>query len=328
MSKATVIIKKSGQALLLALALNAPLAAESPLPSKKIAITQFVEHVAADAVRHGVLETLATKGYREGDNLTVLFENAQGNATTAGQIARKFVGLNPDVVVAITTPSAQAMVKAAGQGALPIVFSAVTDPIEAGLVKSLSHPEGTVTGVMDAPPIKKQIAFLKIILPEAKTIGILYNPGDNGSVASLKTIREEAKAQGIEIVEATPFKSSDIQSALLTLVGKVDGIYVPLDNMIVSTMASVAALAIKHRLPLFTADSGSVEAGALACLGFSYLQTGQKTGEIVNEILRGKPPSEIAVASPGRTDIFINRKTLEKMGLTLPEAVRSQAQYY
>ena len=325
MSKATAL-KQTLKTLLLSLLLIAPLNAASP--PKKIAITQFVDHIAADAVRRGLIEELAKRGFKKGENLTVIFDNAQGNAGTAGQIARKFIGLNPDVIVAITTPSAQAIVKAAGQGNIPIVFSAVTNPIEAGLVSSLTHPEGNVTGVMDAPPIKEQIAFLKKILPGAKTLGVLYNPGDNGSASSLEAIRVQAKAHGLTLVEATTFKSSDIQAAFLILVGKVDAIYVPLDNMIVSAMKSVSALALKHDLPLFVADSGSVEAGAFACLGYSYLQTGHKTGEIVSEILNGKAPSEIAVASPGRTDIFINQNALEKLGLSLPEAIRVGAHFY
>ncbi|MBX9786784.1 MAG: ABC transporter substrate-binding protein [Alphaproteobacteria bacterium] len=325
MSKATAL-NQTLKTFLLSLLLMAPLNATSP--AKKVAITQFIDHVAADEVRRGVIEELAEKGFKDGENITVTFENAQGNVGTAGQIARKFIGLNPDVIVAITTPSAQAMVKAAEQGAVPIVFSAVTNPVEAGLVSSLTHPEGNVTGVMDAPPVKEQIAFLKKILPQAKTVGILYNPGDNGSVSSLEVIRVEAKAEGLTLVEATPFKSSDIQTAFLALVGKVDAVYVPLDNMIVSAMKSVSALALKHNLPLFVADSGSVEAGALACLGYSYLQAGHKTGEIVSEILNGKSPSEIAIASPGRTDIFINQNALEKLGLSLPEAVRAQAHFY
>jgi putative tryptophan/tyrosine transport system substrate-binding protein len=325
MSNANVI-KKTLSVLLLSLSLNYSSLADSP--PKHIAITQYVEHVAADAVRQGLLDELSQKGYQEGKNLTVNFENAQGNAATASQIARKFVGLKPDVIVAITTPSAQAMVKTVGKDSIPIVFSAVTDPIAAGLVSSLTNHKGKVTGVMDAPPIKDQMEFIKTVLPTAKTIGVLYNPGDSGSVSSLETIRKEAKAQEFALVEATPFKSSEIQSAVLQLVGKVDAIYVPLDNMIVSAMPSVASLALKHNLPLFTADSGSVEAGAFACLGYSYVQTGRKTGEIVAEIFIGKDPSEIAVASPGAIDIFINKHALEKLKIVLPESVRTQAHFY
>ncbi|HUX78220.1 MAG TPA: ABC transporter substrate-binding protein, partial [Alphaproteobacteria bacterium] len=262
MSNANVV-KKTLKALLLLSTLNYSSIADSP--PKHIAITQYVEHVAADAVRQGLLDELAQKGFQAGKNLTVNFENAQGNAATASQIARKFVGLKPDVIVAITTPSAQVMVKTVGQNSIPIVFSAVTDPVEAGLVSSLKNHKSNVTGVMDAPPIKEQMAFIKKILPKAKTIGILYNPGDSGSVSSLATIRQEAKAEGFSLVESTPFKSSDIQGAVLHLVGKVDAIYVPLDNMIVSAMNTVASLALKHNLPLFSADSGSVESGAFAC---------------------------------------------------------------
>lgn len=321
MSK-TNTVKNTLKTLLIYLSLSGNLIAEPP--QKHIAITQFVEHVAADAVREGLLEELKAKGYK----LTVTFENAQGSAATASQIARKFVSTKPDVIVAITTPSAQAIVNAAGKDTLPIVFSAVTDPVGAGLVSSLKDHKGKVTGVMDAPPINQQIEFIRTLLPNAKTIGVLYNPGDNGSVASLKTIREEAKAQGFKLIESTPVKSSDIQAAVLMLVGKVDAIYVPLDNMIVSAMASVSGLALKYSLPLFSADSGSVKDGAFACLGYSYVQVGHKTGEIVGEILEGRDPNEIPVASPDTTDIFINRQVLEKLKITLPDAVHKQAHFY
>lgn len=300
--------------------------AESPV--KQIAITQFVEHVAADAVRQGLLEKLSQKGYRKGATLAVTFENAQGNAATAGQIARKFLGLKPDVIVAITTPSAQAMVKIVGKDPIPIVFSAVTDPIAAGLVPSLKDHRGNVTGVMDAPPIQKQMAFIKTLLPTAKTIGILYNPGDTGSVASLDMIRKVAEQQGLTIIESTLVKSSDIQASVLKLVGKVDAIYVPLDNMVVSAMTTVASLALKHKVPLFSADSGSVESGAFACLGYGYLQTGHKTGDMVADILNGKDPAEMPVASPDQIDILINRHALEVLGLALPEEIRARAHFY
>lgn len=319
-------LKNIISSLLLALALNLP--AFAAPPHKHIAITQFIEHVAADAVRQGLLEALEKKGYKKGENLSITYDNAQGNGATAGQIAHKFLGLKPDLIVAITTPSAQTMVKTIGKNSIPIVFSAVTDPVGAGLVSSLkNHPE-SVTGVMDAPPIKEQIEFIKTLVPRAKIVGVLYNPGDNGSVVSMGTIRKEAKAQGFTIVESTAVKSSDLPTAVLQLVGKVDVIYVPLDNMVVSSMKTVAALALKNKLPLFSADSGSVEAGALACVGYSYLQSGFKTGEMVAEILGGKKSSEIDVAHPDKIDVFINRNALETLDISLPETVRKQAKIY
>jgi putative ABC transport system substrate-binding protein len=320
-------LKNIISALLLALALNSHCLAQPLLPHKHIAITQFIEHVALDTVREGLVEELEKKGYKEGENLTIYFDNAQGNAATASQIARKFLGLKPDVIVAIATPSAQSMVKTV-KNSIPIVFSAVTDPVEAGLVSSLkNHPEN-VTGIMDAPPIKKQLEFITTLLPTAKTIGVIYNPGDNGSVSSLESIRQEAKAQGFTLVEVTPVKSSDIQPAILQLVGKVDAIYVPLDNMIVSAMKTVSAIALKHKLPLFSADSGSVESGALACVGYSYHQAGLKTGNIVADLLGGKKYSEIDIASPDKIDVFINRNALETLKISLPETIRNQAKFY
>lgn len=322
----TNAIKNVILSLLLTLVLTHSTFAQSP--HKHIAITQFIEHVAADAVRQGLLEELEKQGYKKGENLFIEYDNAQGNAATAGQIARKFLGLKPDVIVAITTPSAQAMVKTVGKNSLPIVFSAVTDPIGAGLVPSLKNHSENITGVMDSPPIKQQIEFIKSLIPHAKTLGVIYNPGDSGSVTSLATIREEAKVQGLSIVEATPIKSSDIQTAFLMLVGKVDAIYVPLDNMVVSSMKTVSSLALKHKIPLFSADSGSVEADALACVGYSYHQTGIETGKIVADILKGKKSSEINIAHPDKVDIFVNRKALETLDISLPEHLRNQAHFY
>lgn len=321
-------LKTTLSSLLIALALNFPTFSQSPskLTPKRIAITQFVEHVAVDTVHQGLLEELAKRGYKQGENLTVTFDNAQGSTATASQIAHKDLGLKPDLIVAITTPSAQTMVKTV-KNEIPVVFSAVTDPIGAGLVSSLKNQKENVTGVMDMPPIKKQLAFIKTLIPNVKTIGVLYNPGDNGSMVSLKTIRQEAKAQGYTLIEATPVKSSDIQAAVLMLVGRVDAIYVPLDNMIVSAMDSVSSLAHKHNLPVFAADSGSVKSGAVACMGYSYHQMGVKTGEIIADILNGKKTSEIEVASPDKIDIFLNRKALETLKISVPETIRDQAHF-
>ncbi len=324
----STLLKNTLKTLTLSLTLISPIIAESP--PKHIAITQFVEHVAVDAVREGLLEELAHKGYKNGKNLVVTFENAQGNAAIATQISRKFIGLKPapDVIVALTTPSAQTIVKAVGRDALPIVFSAVTDPYATGLASSLKDDKNKITGVTDAPPIKEQMAFIKTLLPKAKRIGVLYNPGDNGSTTSMNAIRKAAKAQELLIFESTPTRSSDIQAAILQLVGKVDALYIPLDNMLVSAMQTVASIAIKHNLPLFSADSGSVEAGAFACLGYSYRQMGAETGKMVARIIEGTDPSEIAIASPEHMDIFINRDALQKLNITLPETVREKAHFY
>jgi putative tryptophan/tyrosine transport system substrate-binding protein len=319
------LLKNILKALLLPLVIPYHSFADS-LPLKHIAITQFVEHMAADAVREGVLQALKKRGYDPEKNLEVTFENAQGNAATAGQIARKFIGIHPDAVVAITTPSAQAMVKAAGRESFPIIFTAVTDPVEAGLVSSLEKEHnGNVTGIRDTPPIHEQIKLIKTLLPTAKIVGVLYNPGDSGSVASLEVIQKEAAQQGLTLVYGTPLKSSDIQAAVLQLVGKVDALYVPLDNMLVSAMKTVSSLALKYTIPLFSADSGSVEAGAFACLGYSYGQVGRTTGDLVADILEGKDPKTIPVASPSTTEFFVNSKALKALKLTLPEELSKKA---
>lgn len=295
--------------------------------SYHIAITQFLDHNAINSVRESLTKELEKRGYVAGKNLDITFETAQGNAATAGQIARKFTGLEPNVIVALTTPSAQSVLKAAGPSGIPIVFSAVTDPVGAGLVSSLKE-KSFITGVQDAPPVKAQFSLLKTLVPKAKTIGVLYNPGDSGSAASLKTLQEEASRQGLTLIYGTPMKSADIQAAVLQLIGKVDALYVPLDNMVVSAMKTVSTLALKYELPLFTADSGSVEGGALACVGYSYPQIGVKTGAMVADILDGKSPTTLPISTPEQTDIFINKNALETLGLSLPKEIRKNAHFY
>lgn len=325
LSTLSASLNRSLKLLFLLLLLGTPAAADCTF---HVAITQFLDHVAVDTVRENVIKQLATRGYGEGKNLVITFETAQGNAGTAGQIARKFAGLEPNVIVALTTPSAQSILKTVGPDGIPVVFSAVTDPVGAGLVSSLKDHKSNITGVRDAPPVKAQFALLKTLFPKAKTIGVVYNPGDSGSVASLKTLKEEADRQGLTLVYGTPMKSADIQAAVLQLVGKVDALYVPLDNMVVSAMKTLSALALKYELPLFAADSGSVESGALACVGYSYPQIGLKTGDMVADILDGKSPETLSISTPEKTDIFINKHALEALGVVLPKDIRKKAQFY
>ncbi|WP_321502743.1 ABC transporter substrate-binding protein [Breoghania sp.] len=288
-----------------------------------VAVTAIVEHPALDACRDGVKEALEEAGYKDGENLTFLYESAQGNPATATQIARKFVGESPDVIVPISTPSAQAV--AAATRSIPIVFSAITDPVGAQLVKQLEKPGGNITGLSDFLPLADQVALIQEITPDVKTIGYVYNPGETNSVSTLKALREIAGKAGIDVVESTATRTSEVQQAMRALVGKADAAYVPTDNTIVSAFEAAVKVAQENKLPLYAADTDSVSRGALAALGFNYFDVGKQTGEKVVQILKGTPVGEINVEVAKGTNLVVNPASAEKMGVTIPAAVIERA---
>lgn len=286
--------------------------------NKSVKITAIVEHPALDAVRKGVRDVLAENGFKVGGNLNWEFQSAQGDIGTAGQIAKKFVGANPDVIVAIATPSAQAAV-AAARGHIPVVFSAVTDPVAAKLVKTWKAPGGSVTGVSDMLPLEKHLDMILKAVPSAKTIGIPYNPGEANSVVLAESFQKIAEARGIMVITASAPNSGDVLMATRSLVGKVDAIYVSTDNTIVSAFESVVKVGLDAQIPVFAGDTGSVERGAAAAVGFDYYDVGRQTGLIVLEILNGKQAGEIDVQGVDKTNLFVNPGSAAKMGLTLSD---------
>jgi putative ABC transport system substrate-binding protein len=297
------------------------------LPAKAddvtVAVTAIVEHPALDAARNGVRDALAAAGYKEGENLKFVFESAQGNPATAAQIARQFAGDEPNVIVPISTPSAQAVVSSTRD--IPVVFTAVSDPLGAQLVKNMDKPGGNVTGLSDMSPVGEHIALIKEILPNVKTIGYLYNSGEANSVSLLAALKAEADKAGITIVESAATKSAEVQGAARALVGRADAIYIPTDNTIISALEGAVAVAEESKLPLFTADTDSVSRGSIAALGFNYYDVGKQTGEIVVRVLKGENPGDIAVKTAAGSDLVINKAAAAKMGVTLPESVVSRA---
>ena len=291
--------------------------------TKTVAITAIVEHPALDATRDGVVEALKAAGFTPGETLKVEYQSAQGNPATAAQIARQFVGARPDVIVPISTPSAQAVV--ASTRDIPVVFTAVTDPVGAQLVRSLEKPGANVTGVSDMAPVAEHVALIREIVPSVKRLGVVYNPGEPNSVSLVKALKDEAQKAGLTVVEATATKSADAQSAARSLVGKADAVYVPLDNTVVSALESVVAVGQQAKLPVFSADTDSVARGAVASIGFDYRQVGRQTGEVVARILKGDKAVDVPVTFAKGSDLFVNPKSAAAMGVTIPEAVTKRA---
>lgn len=290
---------------------------------KFVAVTQIVEHPSLNAVRDGLKESLTEAGFEPEKTLKWQWESAQGNPATAAQIAQKFAGENPSAIVAISTPSAQTAAQAAKQ--TPVIFSAVTDPINAKLVATLDKPGGMVTGVTDFAPIDQHLGLIAKLVPKTQRVGVIYNAGESNSVSIINFLKQSAPAKKMTIVEATVSNSAEVGNAAKSLVGRADVIYVPTDNTIVSALNAVLQVGTQNRLPVFSGDNESVEKGAIASLGFNYRDIGKQTGKMVVRVLKGEAPGTIAVESPTKVELVINPKAAQAMGVTIPEDLRKTA---
>jgi putative tryptophan/tyrosine transport system substrate-binding protein len=284
-----------------------------------VAVSQIVEHPSLNAVRDGLKEELIANGYDPDKTLNWQWESAQGNPATAVQIAKKFAAQAPNVIVAISTPCAQAAVTSAPK--TPVVFSAVTDPVNAKLVPNLKPGGGLVTGVSDLAPIGKHLDLIKKISPNTKRLGVVYNGGEANSVTLVNLLKVEAPKRGMTIVEATVTGSSGVANASKSLVGRADAVYVPTDNTVVSALESVLQVGTANKLPIFSGDNDSVERGAIASLGFNYKTLGKQTGKMVVRILKGEKPGDMPVEMPAQLDLYLNTKAAAAMGVKLPEAL-------
>lgn len=288
-----------------------------------IGISQIVEHPALDAARQGFIDSLKEHGYIEGKNVTYDIQIAQGNMATANSIAKALVGENVNLIHSIATPTSQACVNATKS--IPIVFSSVTDPVGAGLVKSLEHPGGNVTGTTDRSPVDRQLDLILEIVPTAKRIGFIYNSGEDNSISSLKQLQEAAAKRNMEVVEATVSNSSGVYLAAKSLVGKVDVIHIATDNTVVSAFESVVKVCEDNKIPLFAADIDSVPRGAIAALAIDYYRLGRQSGNMAVEILQGANPADMPVETLKDLKLVVNKQAAEKMGVSLPETVVKQA---
>ncbi|ADL69605.1 ABC transporter substrate-binding protein [Thermoanaerobacterium thermosaccharolyticum] len=289
-----------------------------------IGITQIVEHPALDSAREGFIKALKDNGYVEGKNVTFIQENAQGDMSTAQTIAKKFVDKNVDLIFSIATPTTQAVKKATST--IPIVFTAVTDPVAAGLVKSFDKPGGNVTGTSDMEPINDQLKLIKDLVPGAKRIGIIYNAGEVNSTVQVKIAKDDAASLGYSIVEATVSNSSEVNQAAQSLVGKVDAIWLPTDNTVASSVAAIIKVANSAKIPVVAAEKGMVEGGSLATLGISYSDLGYQAGSMAIKILKGEKPANIKVETAKNLQLIINQKEADAIGLKIPDSIMKKAQ--
>ncbi len=284
-----------------------------------VSFNQIVEHPALDALRQGVKDELSAQG------LTVRYHDhiAQGNIATANLIAKQILGEQPDVAVGIATPTAQACAQVIKN--IPIVFAAVTDPVGAGLVQSLEHPGGNITGTTDMSPIDRQLELILEFLPKIKTIGVIYNSGEVNSVTLVRILKQEAAKKGISVEEATISNSAGVSQAARSLIGRVEAVYIPTDNTVVSAFEAITQVGYQAKLPIFAADTDSVARGAIAALAVDYYKMGRQTGEMVSRVFKGANPAEMPVETLREFQIHLNPGSAAKMGVDIPEALLKKA---
>ncbi len=291
----------------------------------KIGVNQYVTHAALDASYKGFVDALAEAGYIDGENIKIDLQNAQGDQATASTIATKLVNDNNDLILAIATPSAQAVANATKD--IPILITAVTDPAGSGLVASNDAPGGNVSGTSDLTPIKNQIELLTKLVPDAKTIAILYCSSESNSKIQAEIAVEAAAELGLTTIDATVSNSNEIQQVVQSLVGKVDAIYAPTDNIIASGMPTVALVANDNGIPVICGESGMVDAGGLATNGIDYYKLGWLTGEQAVKIIKGEAKTEtmpIQYLPDDQYTIDINEEVAAQLGITIPADLQAK----
>lgn len=292
----------------------------------EIGVTQILEHPSLDATREGFLAALEENGFIDGENLKVDYQNAQNDMNNVATIAQKFASDGKDLVLAISTPSAQAIVQQVKES--PILFAAVTDPVDAKLVDNLDSPGGNITGAADYNPEStvKLMEFIASELPEIKTVGAILNEGEVNSSIIVKRAEEALAEHGISLVPAAITNSSEVRQAAESLIGRADAFFVALDNTVVSALGSIVQIADSNKIPLFASDRDTVEGGAAAAYGFSYYEHGYQVGEMAVEILNGANPGDLKVSVPDNLDLIINVDAATKQGIEVTDSIRGKVE--
>ena len=295
------------------------------LDEVKVGAIQLAEHPALDKAYEGFKDALVEAGVSEDQ---IDFQNAQGDQSNCETIATKFVNDGDDLIYAIATPAAQAV--AGKTDEIPVVVSAVTDPAGAGLVESNEAPGTNVTGASDMNPIEEQIDLLTQLVPDAKKVAIMYCSSEDNSIVQAQLAEKALKDKGIEVEHATVSESNQISQVTESLVGKVDAIYIPTDNMLAEGMSQVAAIANENKLPTIVGESNMCENGGLATYSIDYYELGKMAGEMAVEILKGEKPSEMAIQyqDAANLQLYINKKVADQLGVEIPEDLSAEAEVF
>lgn len=285
-----------------------------------VRIIQNVEHPALNAARQGIMDELRQR------NIKVDFDTAQGNPALALQIAQKFVGSDPAVMVGIGTTATQALMAANQHHTIPIVFSSVTDPKGAKLVNNLKNPEGLMTGISDCVDPSVQFDLFKKIMPSLTKIGIIYSPGEPNSIALNEQMKKVAAQKGLQLMFTIANTSAEVAQAARHLIGKkVQAIFINNDNIALSAFDAIVKVGNESKIPVFCSDIDMVERGALAALGPNQYELGKQAGKLILQILAGQKINQLPILFPEKTEIYINLKEATLLNISIPQAILTEA---
>ena len=286
----------------------------------KIGILQLIEHDALDASYRGFVDGLKEAGYEDGKNITIDYQNAQGEQANCVTIGQKFVNDKSDLILAIATPAAQAVANMTKD--IPILVTAVTDPAAAKLVADNDAPGGNVTGTSDLTPVDAQIELLSQITPNLKTVGLLYCSSEQNSVFQMDIAKKKLESMGLKYIDATVTSANEIQQVVQSLIGKVEAIYTPTDNMIAAGMATVALVAEPAKIPVVCGEGGMTMLGGTATYAISYYELGKLTATQAITILKGeKQPADMPIETLKSFDLVVNTNMVNSIGITIPESL-------
>lgn len=308
------------------LALTMSACASNDDAQKKVGIIQLTEHPALDQSYEGFMDALEDAGYTE-ENTTFEYKNASNDLSNCDTIAEKLINDNSDLIYAIATPAAQSVANKTTD--IPIVIAAVTDPADSGLVESNEEPGTNVTGASDLTPVEEQIDLLQQLIPDAKKIAIMYCSSEDNSIFQANLAKKAAEKAGLETQEATVSDSNMIQQVTESLIGKVDAIYIPTDNLLAEGMTTVAQVANANNLPCIVGESGMVENGGLATYGIDYYELGKIAGKQAAKILDGDAKPEtmpIEYLAKDKCTLTISSKVAEQLGITIPDELKEKAE--
>lgn len=289
----------------------------------KVGVLQFVTHEALDEIYRGIEAGLAESGYDKGDNLEINFLNSEADQSKVQTMSQSLVNQGNQVLVGIATPAAQGLASATKD--IPIIMGAVTDPVGAKLVKDLEAPDGNITGVSDRTPIAAQLELMAELTPGVKTVGVVYSSSEDNSKSQVETFKELAEAKGYEVVEYAIASSNDLTTTANVMVGKVDAIWVPLDNTVASAFTSLVQVAKTAQKPIYTSVDTMVAEGGLASVYIDQYELGLATGKMAAKVLAGKTVDQLPVEIFDQGSPIINETVAAELGIAIPENLKTDA---
>lgn len=291
-----------------------------------IGILQLVDHEALDAAREGFVKALEDNGYKDGDNITIDYQNAQADSANLSTISERFVSNKVDLILAIATPAAQSV--AAKTSDIPILGTAITDYEVARLVDSNENPGKNVTGTSDLNPIEEQIDLILKLAPETKTIGVIYNSSEDNSILQAQIAKEVIEDLGLSYTEVTISNSNEVQQAAQSIVNKCDAIYLPTDNTVASAMPSIHSITSESKTPVICGEANMVRSGGLATIGINYYDLGYQTGLMAVKVLKDEAePASMPVEYADKLYFTINGNIAEEIGVEIPEDLQEYVEY-